>query len=148
MSIRPLESGDLEAVLALQALCPAAAQWSRKGYMETFEHGAQGFIAEETGSPAGFVFVRVASDEMEILNLAVVPSARRRGVGRELMAHATARAMSSGLSQIFLEVRESNDAAIRFYEACGFYRSGIRLNYYTSPVESALLFVRSAVTAP
>ena len=73
--------------------------------------------------------------ESEILNLAVAPEARRMGMARSLLRHALEGAPSSW----FLEVRESNLAAIRLYESTGFQASGKRPGYYSDSSELAIV---------
>ena len=76
-----------------------------------------------------------APGEREILNLAVEPSLRRRGVARRLLEEVLSREEGTW----FLEVRESNAAAIRLYEGLGFRPMGLRKNYYNDPSESGIV---------
>lgn len=88
---------------------------------------------------AGFcAFWRVA-DEMHINNLAVRPELRGRGLGRTLLAGSLAAARSLGVARATLEVRRSNTPALRLYESAGFTLAGVRRDYYTRPVEDALV---------
>jgi len=80
--------------------------------------------------PEGFVLARVAADEAEILTLAVVPEARRQGVGAGLLAGAMAAAAARGAAAMFLEVAEGNAAARALYAAAGFAEVGRRRGYY------------------
>jgi [ribosomal protein S18]-alanine N-acetyltransferase len=88
------------------------------------------------GRVAGFLVARVtAADEREILNVAVEPSFRRTGIGRILMETVLAEARVTW----FLEVRESNAAAINLYKTLGFVVSGRRADYYQEPSEAAIV---------
>ena len=90
-------------------------------------------VAEYEGGLAGMVVWRAtASDEKEILNLAVDPAFRRRGIARALLTAISAPA-------IFLEVRESNQAARMLYRNVGFQEAGLRKAYYQDPVEAAIV---------
>ena len=92
--------------------------------------GAVALIAREEGAPCGFILVRVAADEAEILTLAIDPARRRRGLGRALVAEAAARACDGGARAMFLEVETGNDAAHALYAGLGFREVGRRRGYY------------------
>ena len=81
-------------------------------------------------APSGFVLTRTAGGEAEILTLAVIPAARGRGLGRDLMRHAAAHAASLGAEVMFLEVGSDNPAALALYNSLGFTRAGLRKGYY------------------
>ena len=78
-------------------------------------------------------------DEGEIADVAVAPSARRRGVARTLIERVAADLMREGVRSLYLEVRESNLAARALYGAMGFTQVGRRRGYYQLPSEDALL---------
>ncbi|HMM14053.1 MAG TPA: GNAT family N-acetyltransferase [Parvibaculum sp.] len=83
-----------------------------------------------SASPAGFVLLRIAADEAEILTIAVDPALRRAGVGRRLVEAASALALAHGASALFLEVAEDNAPALALYEGAGFRTVGTRPGYY------------------
>ena len=116
--VRRMEPRDLPAVARIQATCPEASQWMPLDYLA---HAA--VVATEKGRVAGFAVARqVAPDEYEILNLAVDPAVRRRGVGRTLLA--TLLRLPGHI--LYLEVRASNTAARALYASAGFVESGVR----------------------
>jgi ribosomal-protein-alanine N-acetyltransferase len=80
-------------------------------------------------APAGFVLTRHVLDEEELLLIAVIPGARRRGVGAALITHLFDAARGRGVSRIFLEMRRGNPA-IELYHRFGFEPIGERRNYY------------------
>jgi ribosomal-protein-alanine N-acetyltransferase len=86
-------------------------------------------IAEADGAATGFAVTRAILDEAELLLLAVRPSARRRGVGRQLLRSALAEARQRGVRRMHLEVRAGNDA-VALYRAAGFEKIGERRGYY------------------
>lgn len=88
------------------------------------------------GSPraAGFVLVRFAADEAEILTIAVRARDRRRGYGRLLMEDVLRRLYRERIAKLFLEVERANAAAIGLYRSLGFEVAGERPNYYSAPV--------------
>lgn len=81
-------------------------------------------------SPDGFILMRTAADEAEILTLAVRPGARRHGVGTELVARGAAGAAARGAKRLFLEVADDNAAARALYARAGFAEAGRRPRYY------------------
>jgi ribosomal-protein-alanine N-acetyltransferase len=90
----------------------------------------------------GYIVARRAADEVEILNIVVAGASRRRGVGGLLLERALAAARAGGARRAFLEVRESNRAAIGLYQRHYFIGVGRRAMYYANPAEDALLFSR------
>lgn len=159
LTIRPLESRDVEAILAIQAACPEIAQWTAwdydrvargemAGWVATenadlgveraVEVGAEG-AAEGSAEIAGFLVARRLSSELEILNFAVESEWRRCGIGAALLTEALQWAQTFQATQAILEVRASNLAALRFYERHKFEVVGRRPRYYTAPGEDALL---------
>jgi [ribosomal protein S18]-alanine N-acetyltransferase len=91
---------------------------------------------------AGFCAFWLVFDEIHINNLAVRPGLRSRGIGTALLHHVLAEATTLGARRATLEVRASNQGARRLYERLGFYVAGTRKNYYSHPVEDALILWR------
>lgn len=87
----------------------------------------------------GYVCFWVVFEELRMMNLAVAPHVRQRGVGRWLLQHALSMGVEQGARRGLLEVRASNDAALALYARAGFSRSGTRRKYYINPVEDAVL---------
>lgn len=83
-----------------------------------------------SGDERGFIMIRVVLDEAEILTVGVRPSQRRAGIGRQLVDKALVAAAARGAQQMFLEVAQSNIAAIGLYNASGFEQVGRRKGYY------------------
>ena len=122
IALRDARPSDLDALLSIQRASPGAAVWTRDAYESLLAaDGTICLVAEgKSDERIGFIVARVAADEMEILNLAVRPTARRRGLGRRLVVEALARARTRGARHCWLEVRASNRAALDFYRALGF----------------------------
>ncbi len=118
---------DLPSIERIQAASHSASQWEPGTYFD-FEV----FVAELDGNVAGFLVSRDVGGEIEVLNLAVAPESRRRGVAKGLLA-------SLPPLDIFLEVRESNSLARQLYSSLGYSVVGTREAYYENPVESALV---------
>ena len=86
----------------------------------------------------GYVGLLMVPYEADVLNITVSGKVRNRGIGTNLMREILERSKKYGVTDVHLEVRESNEAAIHLYEKLGFVRDGIRKNYYTAPVENAV----------
>jgi [ribosomal protein S18]-alanine N-acetyltransferase len=131
MTVRGATAGDMAAIAAIQEASPEASQWDPASYLD-YECS----VAMSDGRMLGFLVVRqTATDEREILNLAVDPAERRRGVARKLLENELQRAKM----QWFLEVRGSNSSAIKLYESTGFRKAGRRESYYTNPDEPGIV---------
>jgi ribosomal-protein-alanine acetyltransferase len=122
---------------------PEAAQWSLSGLEQHLASAGEGWVALADNVVAAFLITRLAVDELEILNLAVLPECRRRGFGKRLLERALREGRRQGARRAYLEVRASNSGAIAFYKANGFSISGRRPSYYTEPVEDAFLMERT-----
>ena len=161
MKIRAMTASDLSAVEEIAAASPEAAAWSPTAYAGMLPDPARGavWIAEHDGVVAGFACFRRTGVEAELLNLAVHPAWRRKGLGAQLIARviheavqeageeAGQKAGARGAVRIFVEVRQSNTAALRLYERFGFVRVGLRANYYpgtpAEPPEDAIMLARN-----
>lgn len=91
---------------------------------------------------AAFCAFWLVADQAHINNLAVRPELRRRGLGIELLKAIVTEAKVLGATSMTLEVRASNLAARALYAKAGFTQESERKNYYTNPVEDALILVR------
>ena len=96
---------------------------------------------------AGFCSFWLVVDEIHINNVAILPQYRGRGFGTRLMRRVLTEGRRLGATRATLEVRASNEAARRFYEALGFRATAVRKHYYTNPVEDALILWREPQTA-
>jgi ribosomal-protein-alanine N-acetyltransferase len=88
---------------------------------------------------AAFCAFWLVADQAHINNLAVVPELRGRGFGTQLLEAVIAEAAHLGATELTLEVRESNKPALQLYRSAGFKQEGVRKNYYTKPIEDALI---------
>lgn len=115
---------------------PPAERWGADAFaLQLPLPGVFGLIA-----PAGgIVLARVVADEAEILTLAVIPAARRIGLGRSLLGAARAAAAAAGALAMFLEVSEANQAARALYASCGFRPVGRRRTYYADRSDALVL---------
>ena len=127
-------TGDL--ALALAALHAEAfdTPWSATAFADLLVQPGVMLQAEVDG----FILIRVAADEAEILTLAVRPGARRAGLGSRLVSAAAARAAAAGSQRLLLEVAEDNAPARALYDYLGFELVGRRPGYYARPQGSAV----------
>lgn len=93
----------------------------------------------------GFVFISRVLDEATVMNIAVLPQARGRGLGKQLLSTALNELRQQGVSRCLLEVRESNRAALALYQSLGFGVDGVRKGYYpvASGREDALMMSKT-----
>ena len=118
--------------------------WSLSAFTNTVEkENFRYFVAEKAGEILGYCGFLFVLDEAEIPNVCVKASARKQGVGRQMLTVLIEEALRLGIATLFLEVRESNVAARRLYESLGFVENGIRKNFYEQPVEHAVLMSKT-----
>lgn len=141
--VREFRPEDADAVTAITAQAPEAANWSLESYVQfVCEHGSLALVLEANGQIGGFLLGRLAADQAELLNLAVVSTQRRHGGGTALVAKAIQEWHPRGAKSVYLEVRESNTGAIAFYQELGFAKTGFRKGYYRAPDEAAITMVK------
>jgi len=139
-------------MMELERNCATAAHWTDHQYQQMFQGGDGGtlsqrlaLVVEEDSTLAAFLIAHRLDAEWELENVVVDPAFRRKGVGTELLDELLAQARAANAKFVFLEVRESNDAARAFYLKSGFEENGQRKGYYRSPLEDAILYRRSLV---
>ena len=143
MTIRCMESQDVSTVYEMERTC-FSDPWSKDSLSEFANvNGRYVFVAEENGAVIAYGCIQQVLDECEILRIAVKPDYRKKGVGKELLSKMINEAYRSGARIFYLEVRENNTAAIGLYRKLLFTESGRRKNYYTNPVEDAILMSRA-----
>ena len=123
--------GDLEEIAAIQEASPEAPRWKVSEY-EQYDL----WVVLQDDRIAGFLVSRqLGEGEREILNLAVLPQFRRLGLARALLGTL----LTGDSGDIYLEVRESNQAARNLYQSIGFREIGTRRKYYENPPEPAIV---------
>ena len=126
---RPLRLSDVTYVAALEAQIHAAP-WTAGNFRDALAAGYSALVGEREGRIVVFGVMMIAPGEAQLLNLSVVPDARRQGLGRELLTRFLSIAARLGARQLFLEVRVGNVSAITLYEREGFVRVARRASYY------------------
>lgn len=132
---------DLRAVAAIERVV-FPDPWSHGMFVAHLRYGPpEMFVIAEgaDGELLGYALTRTVLDEAELLNIAVAPAARRRGIGVALLRAAMETCRAAGAEWMLLEVREANVAARALYERHGFTPVGRRAGYYHSPREDAIV---------
>lgn len=144
LGMRRMVASDLEVVMELERRA-YKTPWSEDLFRRELTHDWSTILLaldpQQDGALLGFVIFWVVHDEIHILNVAVDPVHRRRGVARVLLEELLRRGRGAGLALATLEVRISNEGAIRLYEGQGFHRVGIRKGYYVDEEEDAIVMV-------
>lgn len=132
VEVAPGSPDDLDEIVALHAAC-FETPWGLKAFRELLAMPGTFLRVAREAAPScimGFILLRIAADEAEILTIAVDPAHRGRRIGEALVTGAAAEAKAFGASMLFLEVAEDNNPAIRLYERLGFMVTGKRPAYY------------------
>lgn len=138
--VREASSRDLPGVLAIEN-ASFGDPWSRAmlAFHIASSQGDVFLVATDGGAVIGYAITRLVGHESELLNIAVDPQWRGRGVGARLLDAAMQRCSSAGGSEMWLEVRASNTSARGLYESRGFAGVGVRRRYYQAPQEDAIV---------
>src|SRR5438034_6612007 len=144
---RPLRVDDLAVVAALEARIHIAP-WTMGNFRDALAAGYSSRVGERDYRIVAYGVLMLSPGEAQILNLSVVPDARREGIGRALLRRFIDDARNSRVDQLFLEVRASNVAALALYESEGFVPVARRISYYPGaaadhPREDAIVMRRA-----
>jgi ribosomal-protein-alanine N-acetyltransferase len=134
---------DVAAVAALEARC-FGDPWPAQAFRELLADGRHRCLVAGGPELLGYAVGSFVADEGEVLNVAVADAVRRRGVARALLQRLVGELQACGARRLFLEVRESNAAAIGLYRGFGFQPLSRRRGYYRAPREDALTMVWEA----
>jgi [ribosomal protein S18]-alanine N-acetyltransferase len=137
--IRSAAPADAVALVEIERRC-FSDPWSEASFREALESPwTFGLVAHTTQGIVGYLIGREVAGTGEVLNLAVAPSSRRRGVARALLRGGLRFLRKRRVEEVFLEVRESNQSAQALYLSAGFRPVGQRAAYYRNPKEDALV---------
>jgi len=143
-SVETLSETDLDEVLAIEE-ASFSNPWSRQMFLWELQNVGVSYayvLRTPEWRVAAFCTIWVVLDEVHINNVAVRPECRGQGVGLALLRFILRLGGRLGARRATLEVRRSNDAALKLYERLGFRVAGARRNYYSNPVEDALILWR------
>lgn len=141
ISVRPLEGKDCEAVAEL-AKRNLPEKISAETLLDVLKYAYNHFFVVSDkflGRIVGFAGMMIIAEDAELLYIAVDNIYRKQGIGQYLLEHVMQTAQENQAYRILLEVRESNASAVNFYEKNGFHMISQRKNYYSNPVEDALI---------
>jgi ribosomal-protein-alanine N-acetyltransferase len=148
VELRRLELRDLSAIETIER-ASYPSPWSRSMFASELAKPSSislGAYAGEAGALVGYLIISRYVDAWHVMNIAVAPEWRRRGVAIALMERLFELTAGDGRRGYTLEVRVSNAGAIRLYERLGFKSRGIRRGYYTDNREDALIMWRDPVS--
>ncbi len=120
---------DLKAVAAVEQ-ASYEFPWSQGIFRDCLLAGYQSLVLEIAEAISGYTIMSVAAGEAHILNLCVHPQCQQMGYGRRLLNALLVKAEEVAVERVFLEVRPSNDIAIKLYRSAGFEQIGVRPSYY------------------
>lgn len=132
---------DIPEIVSIERLS-FSTPWSETSFRsEIYSRYSITRVAELNGIIVGYVCVKHVADECHLLDLAVHPDYRRRGIARALLNDVIQELKIKGCRFFYLEVRTSNYAARKLYEKFGFNMVGVRKGYYVNPAEDAVIMM-------
>ena len=139
MKIIPMTADHVPSVAALEVLC-FSDPWSQNSVASELNNPLSlWLVAVEEDAVVGYVGSQTVMGETDMMNIAVDPEFRRRGIAGQLVDALVAELKTRQSHCLTLEVRASNEPARALYEKLGFQQVGLRKNYYRNPKEDALI---------
>lgn len=145
MEIRFMQAEDISAIAELEKVC-FSDPWSENSIASELDNELSCWlVAIEEGKLAGYVGSQTVLDGSDMMNIAVAPEYRRKGIAEALVVALVAELKKRKSICLLLEVRASNIPAITLYEKLSFVQVGLRKNYYRNPKEDALILRKELV---
>jgi ribosomal-protein-alanine N-acetyltransferase len=139
--IREMWWADIPRILKIEIMS-FSTPWTEMAFLnEIYNPASINKVAICGNEIVGYICANRIIDEGHILNIAVHPDMRQRGIANALLEKVVDELRKKCCKSLYLEVRASNISAVRFYEKYGFVSVGIRKNYYTSPKEDAVVMM-------
>ncbi|RJX22629.1 MAG: ribosomal-protein-alanine N-acetyltransferase [Ammonifex sp.] len=140
VKITPMRPEHVDAILSIERVS-FPLPWNRETFLFEILLNELGlYVVALLGEFAvGYGGMWLVADEGHITNIAVHPSFRRQGIGRQILQDLVRRAVENGLNRMTLEVRPSNIAARKLYQKFGFVEKGLRKRYYQDNNEDAII---------
>ena len=129
LRILPMTPSHLDQVMEIE-LTAYPFPWSRGNFADSLNAGYCAWVVERDRKIIGYFLLLISIDEAHLLNITVAPDYWRQGIGRFLIEQVFDMARGHRATRLFLEVRPSNEAARRLYDAVGMKKIGLRRNYY------------------
>ena len=128
---RPMDQKDVDALARLESALQPLMPWSKQQIQEAlYLPGYICYIAEFNDELIGYMIASYGVDMTDLLLIGVSPQYQQKGIASGLLAKLKQLVLAQAINKIFLEVRESNHAAIALYRKLGFEQAGCRKNYY------------------
>jgi|HubBroStandDraft_6_1064221.scaffolds.fasta_scaffold23076_4 ribosomal-protein-alanine acetyltransferase len=145
--IRRMVPADIPPVMAIANSLPGAPHWRAEVYQEMLDPARRpariSLVAEDSeGRLVGLGVIVLIPPQAELEAIAVTGERQLRGIARSLLSDLLTQLKRFGITEVTLEVRESNRTAQAFYRASGFIETGRRRGYYADPQEDALLMMK------
>ena len=149
LSFLPMTVTDLDSVLAIESVSHIHP-WTRGNFSDSLAAGHWAYCVRPQLSDAvkgsyldpeilwAYCILFPAVDELHLLNITVSPKLRRLGIGVKMMNAIEGVAAQQNMPRIILEVRPSNESALKLYQRLGYEQIGIRKNYYPVDATSGL----------
>jgi ribosomal-protein-alanine N-acetyltransferase len=139
ISISVMTHNDIEQVLKIEEQCNLS-KWSKKDYKkELVSENSIALVAKQNQNIVGFLLARTTSAESDLYNIGVLENHQKKGVGGLLLKKFLLIGQKRNVRSFWLEVRESNLNAIKFYRKYGFREIQKRNNFYSKPSEHAIV---------
>ncbi len=129
VKIRVMQLSDVDEVAAIEQVSQINP-WSKQQIQECLDADYSNHVLTLNNNIIGYAFIAMAGEQADLLTIAIKPTAQRQGYGRQLMKHLIKVLKQYNVSELFLEVRISNVAAIALYQQLGFKEVNIRRQYY------------------
>ncbi len=143
IEIRQMDGTHVEQIAALEKLC-FSDPWPVEGIAPELTNPLSFWLVAMDGDTlAGYIGSQSCVPDADVMNVAVAPDYRRRGIARQLIESLVWQLQQREVTRLTLEVRASNGAAISLYESLGFGQVGLRKNYYRNPREDALILQKT-----
>ena len=140
--IRDMTFDDIDEVVVIEKE-NFSVPWDENGFFSFMIRQGTVFVcAVENGHIVGYGGMVTAADEGDVTNVSVSLNKRQQGIGTAIVKRLLEKGMQMGIKKLFLEVRISNDSAIRLYEKLGFKAISTRKDYYQAPVEDATVMIK------
>lgn len=143
--LEPMEQHHLDGVTEVERES-FSVPWSRASFEGELKNKCAYYIVAEEGNRCvGYAGMHDAAGEADIINIAVAPEFRRRGIAQQLLDALVSECEKRDVELLHLDVRESNAAAIALYTKNGFVRDGLRKGYYSDNREAAILMTKQII---
>jgi ribosomal-protein-alanine N-acetyltransferase len=145
-AFRPMVVDDVADIMAIEEQI-YAHPWTEGIFKDCIRVGYFGWVYEIDNNIQAYGLISIAANEAHILNLCVAPAFQRQGLGKKMLYKLIDVAQEQHVESVFLEVRSSNDIAIKLYDKFGFNQLGVRKGYYPAEKgrEDALMFGKELV---